>query len=97
MVCAYSDLPGDMNNDGVLNALDASAVLKYIFGMGTAANPEVYDLNGDNTVNALDASVILKSCSRFLNEHSRSWLQLRECFIVYRTTRQRRLKIIWCR
>ena len=39
MVCAYSDLPGDMNNDGVLNALDASAVLKYIVGMGTAANP----------------------------------------------------------
>lgn len=34
MVCAYSDLPGDMNNDGVLNALDASAVLKYIVGMG---------------------------------------------------------------
>ena len=30
MVCAYSDLPGDMNNDGVLNALDASAVLKYL-------------------------------------------------------------------
>lgn len=65
MVCAYSDLPGDMNNDGVLNALDASAVLKYIVGMGTAANPEVSDLNGDNTVNALDASVILKKAVGF--------------------------------
>ena len=65
MVCAYSDLPGDMNNDGVLNALDASAVLKYIVGMETAANPEVSDLNGDNTVNALDASVILKKAVGF--------------------------------
>lgn len=65
MVCAYSDLPGDMNNDGVLNALDASAVQKYIVGMGTAANPEVSDLNGDNTVNALDASVILKKAVGF--------------------------------
>ena len=65
MVCAYSDLPGDMNNDGVLNALDASAVLKYIVKMGTAANPEVSDLNGDNTVNALDASVILKKAVGF--------------------------------
>lgn len=65
MVCACSDLPGDMNNDGVLNALDVSAVLKYIVGMETAANPEVSDLNGDNTVNALDASVILKKAVGF--------------------------------
>ncbi|MBP0984843.1 MAG: Ig-like domain-containing protein [Oscillospiraceae bacterium] len=65
MVCSCSDLPGDMNNDGVLNALDASAVLKYIVGTETAANTEVSDLNGDNTVNALDASVILKKAVGF--------------------------------
>ena len=65
MVCSCSDLPGDMNNDGVLNALDASAVLKYIVGTETAANTEVSDLNGDNTVNALDASVILKKVVGF--------------------------------
>ena len=28
MVCEYSDLIGDINNDGVLNALDASAILR---------------------------------------------------------------------
>lgn len=33
MVCEYSDLSGDMNNDGVSNALDASAILKYIVGI----------------------------------------------------------------
>ena len=65
MVCSCSDMPGDMNNDGVLNALDASAVLKYIVGTETAANMEVSDLNGDNTVNALDASVILKKVVGF--------------------------------
>lgn len=30
MVCEFSDKLGDMNNDGVLNALDASAILKLI-------------------------------------------------------------------
>lgn len=33
MVCEYSDLSGNMNNDGVSNALDASAILKYIVGI----------------------------------------------------------------
>ena len=60
MVCQFSDLPGDMNNDGMLNALDAAAVLKYIVGTETAGNIEVSDLNGDKTINALDASAILK-------------------------------------
>ena len=60
MVCQFSDLPGDMNNDGMLNALDAAAVLKYVIGMETAGNIEVSDLNGDKTINALDASAILK-------------------------------------
>lgn len=30
MVCEFSDRLGDMNNDSVLNALDASAILKWI-------------------------------------------------------------------
>ena len=33
MVCAFSDLPGDANNDGVLNALDASVILKRLVGI----------------------------------------------------------------
>lgn len=60
MVCGFSDLPGDITNDGVLNALDAAAVLKSIVGTSEGANPLMGDFNGDGAVNALDASAILK-------------------------------------
>lgn len=60
MVCGFSDLPGDMSNDGVLNAMDASAVLKDIVGLESGANPLMADFNGDGNVNAMDASAVLK-------------------------------------
>lgn len=60
MVCEFSDLPGDVNNDGVLNALDAAAVLKQVVGISGGANPLTGDFNGDGAVNALDAAAILK-------------------------------------
>lgn len=60
MVCEFSNMPGDINNDGVLNALDASAVLKCVVGISQGANPLMGDFNKDGTVNAVDASDILK-------------------------------------
>ena len=60
MVCEFSDMPGDINNDGVLNALDASAVLKCVVGISQGANHLMGDFNNDGTVNAIDASDILK-------------------------------------
>lgn len=60
MVCEFSDMPGDINNDGVLNALDASAVLKCVVGISQGANPLMGDFNKDGTVSAIDASDILK-------------------------------------
>lgn len=60
MLCEFSDLPGDMNNDGVLNAMDASAILKDIVGTEAGANPLMADFNGDGKINAMDASAILK-------------------------------------
>lgn len=60
MVCEFSDRLGDMNNDGVLNALDASAILKSIIGAANGANPQMADFNDDGKVNAFDASAILK-------------------------------------
>ena len=60
MVCEFSDMPGDINNDGVLNALDASAVLKGVVGISQGANHLMGDFNNDGTVNAIDASDILK-------------------------------------
>ena len=49
-----------MNNDGILNALDASEILKYAVGMSSSANLAASDLNGDGTVNASDAAEVLK-------------------------------------
>ncbi|MBP0983970.1 MAG: chitobiase/beta-hexosaminidase C-terminal domain-containing protein, partial [Oscillospiraceae bacterium] len=60
MVCEFSDMPDDINNDGVLNALDASAVLKDVIGLSQGENSLMGDFNNDGTVNALDASDILK-------------------------------------
>ena len=60
MVCGFSDLSGDMNNDGVLNALDAAEVLKTVVGISEGANPLMGDYNGDGAVNALDAAAVLK-------------------------------------
>ena len=61
MVCEYSDLIGDINNDGVLNAFDASAILRHITGIFEGMDILFADFNNDGTVNALDASAILKA------------------------------------
>ena len=61
MVCEFSDLPGDADNDGVLSALDVSAILKEIVDMAKSANAAVCDFNGDGEVNALDAAAALKA------------------------------------
>lgn len=66
MLCEFSDLPGDMDNDGILNAKDALAVLKDAVGLIKGKNPLAADINGDNVVNAKDALMILKkSVGRF--------------------------------
>lgn len=50
---------GDVDGNGVVNALDASAILKAVVA-GTEIDVKVGDYNADGTVNALDASAILK-------------------------------------
>ena len=61
MAGRYSDLGGDSNNDGMINAIDVSDILKHITGISASANVKMADFNGDGTVNALDASAILKA------------------------------------
>ena len=53
MLSELSALPGDMNNDGILNALDA-------VGISAGANLAAADINGDGTVNASDAAAVLR-------------------------------------
>ena len=60
MLCEFSDLPGDMSNDGILNAMDANAMLKDIVSLESGANPLMADFNGDGNANAVDASAVLK-------------------------------------
>ncbi|MGN1339479.1 MAG: dockerin type I domain-containing protein [Oscillospiraceae bacterium] len=60
MLGELSDRPGDMDNDGILNAMDSSAVLKDIVGPEPGKNPLMADFNGDGRMNAMDASAILK-------------------------------------
>ena len=51
-------LLGDVNGDGVVNALDAAAILKAVVD-GTTIEASVGDYNADGAVNALDAAAIL--------------------------------------
>lgn len=60
MLGEFSDRPGDMDNDGVLNAKDALAALKNSVGIEAGKNPLVGDINGDGYINAKDALIILK-------------------------------------
>lgn len=60
MISDFSDLPGDMNNDGILNAKDALAILEFNVGLENGKNPYVADINNDGIINAKDALAILK-------------------------------------
>lgn len=53
-------LVGDVNGDGLVNALDAAEILKAQVGLRDAIDVAVGDVNGDLAVNASDATEILK-------------------------------------
>lgn len=58
-VKAPTTLCGDVNGDGVVNALDASAILKNVVD-NTPTDKQSGDVNSDGVENALDAALILK-------------------------------------
>ena len=60
MLCEFSDKIGDVDNDGVTNAKDASAILKHIVEIEECANSVMLDYNGDGKANSADASALLK-------------------------------------
>ncbi|MBE5803925.1 MAG: hypothetical protein E7316_05375 [Clostridiales bacterium] len=53
-VCG-SVLPGDVNEDGVVNAYDALLVLQYSAGWNVTPNKELADANGDGVISIADA------------------------------------------
>lgn len=53
---------GDVNDDGVVNSVDALAILKYsVKADGVQLNIEKADMNGDGTVNSVDALKVLRT------------------------------------
>ena len=60
MICKYSDRPGDINNDGILNSGDALALLRYSVGLEEYENLWVGDYNGDGKIDIADARAVLR-------------------------------------
>ena len=60
MICKYSDRPGDINNDGILNSGDALALLRYSVGLEEYENLWVGDYNDDGKIDIADARAVLR-------------------------------------
>ena len=69
MTGAYSDLKGDADNDGKINAADASEILKQIANIKNASNSDnsILDFNRDGKVNAQDVVWLLKQIAGIKN------------------------------
>lgn len=62
-IASIIDLPvmmGDVNGDGVVNALDATDIQKYVVGRKEFDNKQllIADVNCNNEVNVLDATIV---------------------------------------
>ena len=60
MLCEYSDLKGDANNDGKVDIADALVLLRDVFGLEEARNSVMRDFNGDGRFDIADARDLLK-------------------------------------
>ncbi len=60
MLSEFSDLKGDADNNGALNALDAALILKNSAEGIKTRNLAAADYDGNGVCNALDAALILK-------------------------------------
>ena len=55
-------LLGDVNQDGTINSLDASAILMYLVGLTTFTSEQmlIADVDGDGLITSADASYLLQ-------------------------------------
>jgi len=56
---AHAQLFGDINGDGVVNAIDVQLVINAALGMDTS--PYNADINGDSVVNAVDVQLVINA------------------------------------
>ncbi len=60
--CNCCNLPGDANSNGVVNALDITFLINYLYKHGTAPTcPGNADANGNGTTNALDITYLINN------------------------------------
>lgn len=58
----FADIPGDCNNDGLINSLDITAAINVVLNVNTAnVNVANADYNYDGIVNALDITALIAS------------------------------------
>lgn len=60
MICEYSDLQGDVNNDGIVNPKDSTSSLSHFLEIEKCKNQLVADMNRDNFINPKDSYLILQ-------------------------------------
>ena len=60
MICEYSDLMGDVNNDGIVNPKDSTSSLSHFLEIEKCKNQLVADMNRDNFINPKDSYLILQ-------------------------------------
>lgn len=60
MVTIKSYIPGDINNDGLINSKDSILCRKYILGGGGTINMDAADVNRDGKVNSKDSIILRK-------------------------------------
>ena len=53
-------LPGDVNKDGSISAVDARIILQVVAELQTADDATLYDVNGDGNISAIDARIVLQ-------------------------------------
>jgi hypothetical protein len=53
------DLPGDLDGDGFVTAIDLSLMIDYAFAGGSLTNVSNADVNGDCDVNLLDIVIVI--------------------------------------
>ena len=66
-VNAYDGKPGDVNGDTVIDAKDATVVLRVAAKLETNVNSGVADVNGDGLVDAKDATLILRYAAKLID------------------------------
>ncbi len=60
-VTAFAErLPGDVNSDGNITAVDARKILQVVAGLETGVDATLYDVDGNGSVSAVDARIVLQ-------------------------------------